>query len=364
MDNYKDFTVEDFVMNKYFRQWAIRELPETDTFWEEFQLMYFDKMQPIEQARTIVKSLEIHHETISDDELRMRVRRILAAIALEKTQVVSFYRQSWFRIAASVALLATAGLWFFNKNKMISTPSVISSVSTQNIDIRNVLSDSLIHFPDGSTAFLKQGGSIQFDKDFSGNQRIVNLLAGEAFFEVAKNPQKPFLVYAKELVTKVLGTSFTVKANKGDKEVTVEVKTGKVSVFTRKDEAQIAQTSTPTLKGLVLTPNQKIVFNRAEEQLTKTLVEKPEIVVSENEKKQTFNFDFEDTPANEVFRVLKEAYSINIVYDETVLKDCPITAPLTDQPLYDKLKIICECINARYEVLDGQIVILSRGCKN
>lgn len=362
MNKYNDFTVEDFVLDKYFRQWALGELPETDTFWQEFQLMYLDKMKPIEQARTITKSLEIYHETISDAELRERVRAILAAIELEEIPKLSFFRQTWFRLAASVALLITVGLWFFNKNTRISPPSVSQTISAQIIDIQNVLADTTIRFSDGSTAVLKRGGSLRYDKNFSSAERAVTLLSGEAFFDVAKNPNKPFLVYANELVTKVLGTSFTVKAFKGNKEVTVEVKTGKVSVFSQHDAAQIAQTNTPTLKGLVLTPNQKIIFNRADEQLTKTLVEKPEIVVSESTK-QTFKFDFEDTPVNEVFRILKEAYSINIVYDEALLKDCPITAVLEGQPLYDKMSIICEAINAKYQVLDGQIVVLSRGCK-
>jgi transmembrane sensor len=363
MNKYKDFTVEDFVLDKYFRQWAMGELPETDTFWQEFQLANFDKMQPIEQARTIVKSLEIHDTPISETELRQRIRDIEMAITPEITQFIPFYRQSWFRVAASIAFLVAAGVWFLTQKMNFTPPSVSSTVSAQKTEILNVSKDSLIRFVDGSTAFLKKGGSIQFDKSFSGSQRVVTLLAGEAFFEVAKNSEKPFLVYANELVTKVLGTSFTVKTHKDNKEVTVEVKTGKVSVFTQKEVEQIAQIQTPTLKGLVLTPNQKIIFNKVEAQMTKTLVANPEIVLSETTKK-TFNFDFEDTPANEVFRVLKEAYSINIVFDESILKGCPITAPLTDQPLFDKLKIICETINAQYEVFDGQIVILSKGCKN
>ena len=48
MNKYKDFTVEDFVLDKYFRQWALGELPETDTFWQEFQLMHLDKMKSID----------------------------------------------------------------------------------------------------------------------------------------------------------------------------------------------------------------------------------------------------------------------------------------------------------------------------
>jgi hypothetical protein len=362
MDKYKDFAVEDFVLDPYFRQWAMGELPETDTFWQEFQLVHLDKMKPIEQARTIAKSLTIYDVSIRDTELRERIRAILAATVWDEKPKIAFYRPAWFRIAASVALLTVLGTWFFHKKSPTNSVDLSQSVSAQMIDIQQVAKDTTIHFKDGSTAVLKRGSSIRFDKDFSGTQRIVILGAGEVFFEVAKNPNKPFLVYANELITKVLGTSFTVKAYKDKKEVTVEVKTGKVSVFSQKEATQIAEAHTPTLTGLVLTPNQKIIFNRDKEQLTKTLVEKPEIVVSETQKKG-FKFDFEDTPVHEVFQMLKEAYHINIIYDEGLLKNCPITALLEDQPLYDKMSIICDAINAQYQVLDGQIVVLSSGCK-
>ena len=50
-----------------------------------------------------------------------------------------------------------------------------------------------------------------------------------------------------------------------------------------------------------------------------------------------------------------------MVYDEAHLRHCPVTATLTDEPLYGKLDLICRAIEARYEVIDGQIII-SGGC--
>jgi transmembrane sensor len=191
-----------------------------------------------------------------------------------------------------------------------------------------------------------------------GNTREI-FLSGEAFFEVTKNPKKPFLVFANGLVTKVLGTSFSVRAYDKDKEVTVEVKSGKVSVFAQSDANSKEKATNRELAGVVLTPNQKIVYAREEVRMAKLLVEAPIIIAPEKVKTV---FEFEDTPVSEILRSLEKAYSIDIVFEE-LLSNCPLTASLTDLQLFDKLNIICKGVEARYEILDGQIVIYSKGCR-
>ena len=95
--------------------------------------------------------------------------------------------------------------------------------------------------------------------------------------------------------------------------------------------------------------------------MVKTLVEKPEIIVP---KAQIPHFEFEDTPASEAFATIGKAYGIDILFDEELLRDCPLTAALDSQTLHEKLSIICKAVEARYEILDGQIIIHSRGCRN
>ena len=339
----------------------------------------------VNEASDIVRAIKVKEPSISEQEIRKLVQKTIQKIENEaklpkndkdtegvfKLEIVKskagFYRQTWFKIAASIALIVSLGFgaWVVQKNNQQGNvyESLVSGTNAKLIEtINKTDSPQIVRLSDGSVVSLEKGSRISYESSFNGDNRIV-YLSGEAFFEVTKNPKKPFFVYANELVTKVLGTSFTVRAYKEDKEVTVEVKTGRVSVFSKKNQDQTALANNSTLTGLVLTPNQKIVFKRDIEQLTKTLVAEPAIVLPKKDI-QPVNFDFDDTPASEVFRVIKEAYSINIVYDDGVLKHCPITAPLTDQTLYNKLNIICKAIGARYEVLDGQIIIQSKGCKN
>ena len=87
---------------------------------------------------------------------------------------------------------------------------------------------------DNSHVTLNSKSKISYPNLFQYNRNI--RLEGEAFFEVAKNPDQPFFVYANGLVTKVLGTSFIISAFETEKDVKVVVKTGKVSVFALTDE--------------------------------------------------------------------------------------------------------------------------------
>ncbi len=385
MEKYKYCTLQDLVWSDLFREWVLSPTIETNAQWHQWLSENPEKWDMVNEASDIVRTIKVKEPSISEQEMRNLVQKTIQKIdkkgKLSKNEkdtegVVQlenaitkavFYRQMWFKMAASIALIVSLGFgaWVVQKNIQEGNvyESLVSGTNAQLIEtINKTDSPQIVCLSDGSVVTLKKGSRISYESSFKGDNRVV-YLSGEAFFEVTKNPQKPFLVYANELVTKVLGTSFTVRAYKEDKEVTVEVRTGRVSVFSKKNQDQTTQTNNSILTGLVLTPNQKIVFKRDIEQLTKTLVAEPTIVLPKKNN-QTVNFDFDDTPANEVLHVIEMAYSINIVYDESVLKHCPITAPLTDQSLYDKLNIICKAIGARYEVVDGQIIIQSKGCKN
>lgn len=384
MEKYKNSTLQDLVWNDLFREWVLSPTIETNAQWHQWLSENPEKWDIVNEASEIVRAIKVKEPSINDQEIRKLVQQTIQKVKKEEKlsekdkdtegvhelEIVKykavFYRQTWFKIAASIALVVSLGFgaWVVQKNNRLGNvyESLVSGTNTPLIEtINKTDAPQIVTLRDGSVVTLKKGSRISYEPSFNGDNRVV-YLSGEAFFEVAKNPKKPFFVYANELVTKVLGTSFTIRAYKEDKEVTVEVKTGRVSVFSKKNQEQAAEINNGTLTGLVLTPNQKIVFKRDIEQLIKTLVAEPAIVVPKNDTKPV-NFDFDDTPASEAFKVIKEAYSINIVYDEGILKHCPVTAPLTDQTLYDKLNIICKAIGARYEVLDGQIIIQSKGCK-
>ena len=75
-----------------------------------------------------------------------------------------------------------------------------------------------INLEDGSIVTLEKQSKLSYPTHFQKNKRMV-ILEGEALFEIAKNPEKPFYVYDNEIVTKVLGTRFSIKDKENGKDV-------------------------------------------------------------------------------------------------------------------------------------------------
>jgi hypothetical protein len=118
------------------------------------------------------------------------------------------------------------------------------------------------------------------------------------------------------------------------------------------------RTDDNTLDGVVLMPNQQVLFERVEMKMTKSLVENPSVLIPLTRQK----FEFVDAPIKEVFAAIEQAYGVDIVFDEEALSSCYLNASLTDVALYDKLKLICRGINTTYEIIDSHIIIYGKGC--
>lgn len=208
-----------------------------------------------------------------------------------------------------------------------------------------------VSLPDGSKVVLEPKSSIRFLTRFDVSTREV-FLEGEAFFEVIPDPQKPFMVYANDVITRVLGTSFTVRSFRNDQQVKVIVKTGKVSVFANGDTAR----SRP--EEIILTPNQEMIYNRSDRLVQRRLVEEPQQIV----KEQTENLRFEDAPLKEIIDAIEQVYGVEIEYDEKKFATCVLTTSVTSGGLYNRMDIITTAIGATYELKDDRIVINGSGC--
>ncbi len=217
-----------------------------------------------------------------------------------------------------------------------------------------------IELPDSSQVILKPKSKISYPSNFVKNSKREVFLSGEAFFHVARNIKKPFFVYTKEIVTKVLGTSFSIKAFDNSSNMEVEVKTGKVSVFHRnellKDNSNFKALST----GTIITPNQKVRYSSEVNSLTRLIVEKPEAIISSINQAPINNF--EDTAVKKIFENLQAAYGIEIEFDHNLYGDCLLTASFTNENLFEKVDLICKGIEAKYEIKNAKIIISGRGC--
>jgi len=241
-------------------------------------------------------------------------------------------------------------------NEMVSKASEeYKLIEVENSDNR----PRLINLPDGRSVLLKKGGRLSYPNHFKKELREI-YLTGEGFFEVAKDPERPFYVFANEMVTKVLGTSFTVKAYSEDKQVFVKVKTGKVSVFQSGTAEARTNLNSKELGGLVLNPNQEATFEKGKIIAGKQQGKKQDAATEP--QIQDMLFEYEEVTVGEIFAQLEKAYQIRIVYDKTVMEKCPVTASLTDEPLASKLSLICKAVRSEYEIKNGEVIIRGKGC--
>ena len=207
-----------------------------------------------------------------------------------------------------------------------------------------------VTLPDGSVVTLTPASSLKYPRVFNAAQRTV-YLTGEGFFNVFHDSTHPFLVFTDRVVTTVVGTSFSVQAYGGQQDVLVKVKTGKVRVAPRGSAGALAA----PLASLLLLPNQQAVYT-SEKQLRREIVAHPLLLVSQP-------FVFNDRPVAEVLLALEKAYGVAIAYDAEALRNCTINISLADEPLFEKLDIICETLNASYDKVDGHILFHSQPCQ-
>lgn len=363
---YYHFEVTDFLEDQYFKSWVFTPSRESCEFWDNFLLTHPEKAEAIASAKLVLLGMRTEME--ADFPTDGQVTAMFEEIQSRKNTASRFpMRGLWIRLGASLSAAAVVLLaigWLRQPDRHdnhISYEELLSAVEAPLTEQTNTTTAPiLLTLPDSSTILLQPKSSVSYRKDFARHALREVYLSGEAFFTVTKNRRRPFVVYSNELVTKVLGTSFVVKAFEDARQVEVSVKTGKVSVFPRTDTEVCEGIAQPELAGTIITPNQKALFSREQVQVRKELVDSPELLASAVLPAPLLKF--QDTPVSELFGNIEQTYGIDIVYDDRLLGQCLLTASFTTESLYEKMDLICKGIEANFEVMDGKMIVSGRGC--
>jgi transmembrane sensor len=274
-------------------------------------------------------------------------------------RVANFYTRyrAGLNIAASVILAGIAVLFYTRYQKSTVNALLLSdSSSSAFVTFDNRTTHKVkVYFPDRSYVELQSGGHLIYKKDFSGHQRKV-YLDGVGFFQVTKDHSKPFIVYTDRLVTKVLGTSFTIDSRGVDGPASVTVITGRVAVF-NKNDFKAENLGADLTGGMLLTPNHVAALT-PENKFIKKLADQPVII----KDKQEISFVFDNTPVAEVFDRLEQAYNIKVIYDHDKLQNCSLSVNMGQEDFYHKLDVICRTLNLTYRPVDGNVYVSGNGC--
>ena len=200
--------------------------------------------------------------------------------------------------------------------------------------------------PDSSEIWLNSGSSISFPQNLKHADIRTVKLNGEAFFKVKRDPAHPFIVKSQNIQTRVLGTSFNIKAWKGYKpEVTVL--TGKVAVS--RDSAGIQSAA------IHLLPNQKAVYDIKSNRLISENMEDAKAVTNWT----TGKMNFDKTPMEEVFQIISRRYAVKIATDHS-FKNCELTAKFDNVEINEVMKTIGLTFDIHYTI-NKQIIYIEGG---
>ncbi|GGF15646.1 FecR family protein [Flavobacterium limi] len=359
--------IEDFLADSSFQLWILFKIDEQG--WEEWTLENQQRAKLVEDARLLLLAMKVPANKISSSELTAAMQATWIKIEEKengnktiKHNPVRYLKQYWPGVAATL-FFAFLSLWSYHNqldrdNSIITYKELIEDNKEGLVEqTNNSDKPQIITLSDGSSVLLQPDSKLSYPKIFTGNERKV-YLCGEAFFEISKNTQKPFFVYANEIITKVVGTSFRVKAYSDQPNVEVLVRTGKVKVSSNE--------LTGTSKNeIVLLPNEALRFLRKDLSFNKiTNITEDKALVSSVGNIEQLSFEFTDIPVEQIFKTIEQAYLVEIDFPKDKLKDCHLTTSLSDQPLSEKLKIICKSIgnDTNFEMNGNQIVITSQGC--
>lgn len=228
------------------------------------------------------------------------------------------------RIAAVlIVLLGAAGFWYLSKTN--GQPMIVSSG-------QQIKSETL---PDGSQVTLNKQSTIEYAASFKKERSVK--LEGEAFFNVAQDPGKPFILKVNDVTVRVLGTSFNVKSVNGKTEVIVE--TGAVEVSKNSNSVQLKQH-----EKAVVTSDQSAPSKQSNNDELYSYY-------------RTQTFVCNNTPLWKLVEILNEAYGVNIVIADNNKRDLQINSTFTNSSLDSTLQVIGLTYEIEVEKKGSQIIL-------
>ncbi len=194
---------------------------------------------------------------------------------------------------------------------------------------------------DGTIVWLNPKSKLIYPHNFSSIQRNIQL-KGEAFFEVTPDPNRPFIIYSGNVITRVWGTSFRIRAYENI-PVEVSVLTGKVSVQLQEKEDS----------ELILLPQQTATYLKDTDLLKKGVENKTSAMSIW--QKETLTFDNE--PIREVIKVLNTQFKVNISTADEKLLEYVLKADFADQSLPSILEMLRKSLDVENEISDNGIIL-------
>ncbi|WP_243349321.1 FecR family protein [Parabacteroides sp. FAFU027] len=273
----------------------------------------------------------------ASDKMNPEVQKRIFRNIQQKTAVTGRPVINWKQIsliAASVLLVLTTGLSLFLYNRT----TTLAPLADMNISVDKG-QKARITLPDGSHVWINSGSKVTYGTRFNQKERIVNL-EGEAYFEVAKKKDAPFIVQSGDFSVEALGTAFDVKAYPDENLISAVLVHGKVEVGDSKNKIR-------------LIPNQKVVYDKSDQSMKKMEVDDAELYSGWRNNE----LNFEGESFGNIASILERNYNIRIIFKSSKLKDYHYTGRISNTSLESILQVFTMTSPLKYSMKDSIIYL-------
>jgi transmembrane sensor len=361
---YRDYSARDFANDSFFIRWVKNPDEESEWFWQSFVNENPFCKPEIERARELITLFDFPSHDLAEEELRSMRNGLLMALHAEREEHRDnmFFQSGgfsntgrrWLKLAAAITIvpLVSAAVFFFMKG----TDNQISSLPTEQESgvekrVNPVGQKSVLFLSDGTKVWLNAASKISYIKDFTEQHTRDVYLEGEAFFDVAHNGDKPFIVHTSSIKIKVLGTSFNVKSYAEEKTIETTLVHGKVRI----EQSDVRGNR---IGDVELKPNQRAVFNKESK-----IINIKEVVADNSGSWKQERLVFEEEPIDNVILQMERWFNVRIHVENKGNLDCKLTASIEKESLEEVLKLIEASHNIRYTITGSQVFIEGKLCE-
>jgi len=253
-------------------------------------------------------------------------------VNIEKNSV--FHLSTFMKYAALGLLLISVGV--------VSSRIYKNSIAKNNqIEYLATNSDkNEIILSDGTIVNLYPNSKLIYQKQFTTNERKVKL-EGEAFFDVTKNPDKPFVIEVENTEVKVLGTSFNINSNLPEQQVEIFVETGLVQVTKKNGQEE----SVLIFPGDIVTVSKENINQTKNRNQNITAWKTKQII-------------FKEETLESVFNTLNKVYKANITCNDSTILDLRFTSTFKNQNFDSVISVICLAFDLKTIEENNKITII------
>jgi len=278
-----------------------------------------------------------------DPDGERRIRQVMEAIRGDRPK----RRWGWNALAAACVLLifSVSLLW-----KQPLAP-IREEVQVKTHEITTAYGQKkTVRMTDGSVIHLNAGSKLRYTDDYNGTRREV-VLQGEAFFDVAKNPEKPFIVHHAQLDIEVLGTSFNVRGVDRKGTINVAVASGLVTVKTPTDTSRMPVVHT-------VSPGQELTYDRT---LRRTRVSRIDDMKLRTAWKDGV-LVLRGHAFADVASMLERWYDVQVSFNRMAMQHCRFTGEFRNLPVNKVLDLLALSSGFTYRIAGKTVYIDGKAC--